>query len=54
MPQHAEDHSHRSPGSRIVAGIGVLFYLITSLVLLAVFAVETGWAKFTGQDDEST
>jgi len=54
MPLTEVDYSqNRSPGSRIVAGIGVLFWFITSLPLLAVFAVEAAWAKWTGKDDDS-
>jgi len=53
MPLTVADNSHPSPGTRIVHGIGAFFYLITSLPLLALFAIEAGWAKLTGADDES-
>ena len=52
MPLNAADHSQdRSPGSRIVAGIGALFYLLTSLPTLALFCVMAVWDKITGNDD---
>jgi len=53
MPLTVADHSHRSPGSRIVAALGALFWFITSLPLLAVFAVEAAWAKFTSNETDS-
>ncbi len=53
MPLTVADNSHPSHGTRIVAGIGAIFWFITSLPLLALFAVEAAWAKLTSNETDS-
>ena len=45
--------NHHSARSRIVEAVAVLFYLITSLPLLALFAAEAGWARLFRNETDS-
>ena len=54
MPLTEADNSKaHSPGARIVGGIGVFFYLLTSLPALALCCAMAVWDWATGNTDET-